>query len=210
MKDVSKLGRPVRLGLISVGKPEGYVDHVRRSCVLSSEPKGLIDLDAGSVLHAIKSRTQNWIAFNVCVGSDVLDGERYLYAVRWLLDAGVDAIVCTTPVQDEELRAVCANQHARTLGVPVILADSERHVDKAGWEQGVIMAAADQTLDSDEAVWNVDPERCRVGGSSRDNASAAGVVASVALAEVARSLPRAELLDSLRAWALMPSPRLAS
>lgn len=210
MKVVSKLGRPVRLGLISVGEPEGYVDHVRRSCVLSGEAQSTTDHAAGSVLRAVDSRTQNWIAFNVCVGADVLDGERYLYAVRWLLDAGVDAIVCTSPVQDEELRAVCANQHARTLGVPVIMADSERHVDRAGWEQGVIMAAADQALDSDEAVWNVDPERCRVGGSLRDNATAAGVVASVALAEAAKSLPRTELLDSLRAWALMPASRLAS
>lgn len=210
MKVVSKLGRPVRLGLISASEPKGYVDHVRRSCVLSCEPQGSTDHTAGSVLRAVDSRTQNWIAFNVCVGVDVLEGERYLYAVRWLLDAGVDAIVCTSPLQDEELRAVCANQQARTLGVPVIVADSERHVNRAGWEQGVIMAAADQTLDGDEAVWNVDPERCRVGGSLRDNATAAGVVASVALAEVARSLPRTELLNSLRAWALMPSSRLAS
>ena len=210
MKVVSKLGRPVRLGLISAGVPEGYVDHVRRSCVLSSEQQELTDSAAGSVLRAVDTRTQNWIAFNVCVGVDVLEGERYLYAVRWLLDAGVDAIVCTSPLQDEELRAVCANQQARTLGVPVIMADSEWHVDKAGWEQGVIMATADQALDSDEAVWNVDPERCRVGGSLRDSATAAGVVASVALSEVAKSLPRTELLDSLRAWALMPASRLAS
>lgn len=210
MKVVRKLERPVRLGLISAGKPEGYVDHVRRSCVLSSELQNSTDHAAISVLRVVDSSTQNWIAFNVCVGADILDGERYLYAVRWLLDAGVDALVCTSPVQDEELRVVCANQQARTLGVPVIVADSDRHIDKAGWEQGVIMATADQTLDSDEAVWNVGPERCRVGGPLRDNASAAGVVASVALAEVAKSLPRTELLDSLRAWALVPSSRLAS
>lgn len=210
MNVVSKLGRPVRLGLISAGEPVEYAEHVRRSCALSTGPQVATDRAASSVLCAVDTRNQNWIAFNVNVGADLLEGERYLYAVRWLLDAGVDAIVCTSPVQDEELRIVRANQHARTLGVPVIMADSEYHIDKPGWEEGVIMATADQNLTRDEAVWDVEPERCRVGGRRQDSASAAGVVASVVVAEVARSLPRTELLDSLRAWALMPTPRLAS
>lgn len=210
MTTLRELGRPVRVGLISAGEPVEYADHLRRSSILSETSVPAIDAAAAAVLQAVDTRAEHWIGFNVCVGTDVLDGARYLAGLRWLLDAGVDAIVCTCPVLDSELRVVGANQQARTLGVPVIVAESDGHIDQGKWEHGVIMACADHSLSSDEAVWDVEPERCRVGGARLSNAAAAGVVAGVAVAELARSLPRGELLDSLRAWTLSPPSRLAS
>lgn len=209
MNTQSKLGRPVRLGLISSGVPAEYSAHVRRSNVLSSQSRAAVDTEASEALCAVDKRAEQWIAFNVCVGEGVLSGERYLQAVRWLLDAGVDAILCLCPLQDEELRVVGANRHARRLGIPLIVADSPEHVAREDWAHEIVVATADSNLSSGEAVWATEPERCRIGGQDR-HAVAAGVVAGVAMAELERALPRVELMDSLRAWTLLPESRLAS
>lgn len=209
MDEVSKLGRSIRLGLISAGAPEGYDERLRRSFSLGPNITHTADQAASSVLRAIDTQTQNWGVFNVQVGSERLSGGRYLQAVRWLLNSGVDTIVCVCPLQDEEMHVIGANQHARILGIPVIVSDSADHVDKPSWAKDVVMAAADRTLPHNEAVWDVEPERCRVGGAERNNASAAGVVAGVAMSKLERALPITEVLDSLRTWALLPGAQLA-
>lgn len=208
MTVASKLGRPVRLGLISAGEPVEFAASLRRRHALSDSL--VTDESAGIVLRAVAAQTELWTAFSVSVGEGVLDAERYRLALLWLLDAGVDVVVCTCPLQDSELRIQGVNQQARRLGVSIIVADSAAHIDRSDWDHGVVMAASDHSLASDEAIWEVGPERCRVGGSTRCNAAAAGVVAGVAVAELADSLPRTELLDSLRAWTMLPPSRLAS
>lgn len=204
---MNKLGRPVRLGLISAASPREFEQRLRRRFSLGSASA---DLSAQSVLREVEARCAHWTAFSVDVGDGLLDGERYQLALRWLLNAGVDAVVCTCPLRDTELRIVGANQQARRLGVPVVVADADSHIDAADWAQGVVLARADHTLADGEAVWQADPDICRVGGVATDSARAAGVVAGVAVAELADALPPAELLDALRAWTLLPPSRLAS
>ena len=208
MKNQSKLGRPVRLGLISAGMPEGFDPQVRRTHSLAPLKVASIDSNATIALEAVNVRAQDWTVFVVCVGEDLLEGDRYFLAARWLLDAGVDAILCLSALKEQEMRISGANQHARRLGIPLIVAESTEHTSRDAWASDVVLASADPALASDEAVWATAPERCRVGG--RSHASAAGVVAGVAMSELGHALPRGELMDSLRAWTLLPESRLAS
>ncbi len=210
MSKSNSLGRPVRLGLISAGVPSAHEEYLRRACSLGENVKSAPDDVASSALAPVIDRTRNLIAFNVCVGGEMLTGPHYSAAVRWLLDAGVDAIVCTKALKDEEMQIVGAHQRAKLMGIPVIVADSSAHRESSKWSQDIIMALADNALASDEAVWEINPEVCRIGGVGHSNASAAGILAGVAMAELERSLPRTELLDSLREWTLASEPRLAS
>lgn len=210
MTNSNKLGRPIRLGLISAGVPAAFDGYLRRVCSLAENISISEDSAARSAMKAVCERTQNMIAFNVRVGSGVLLGEHYKAAVRWLLDAGVDTIVCTAPLQDQEMNIVGTHQRAKLMGIPIIVAESDEHVDTLSWSRDVIMASADGALAADEAAWEVSPERCRIGGLGGDNAAATGVVAGVAMAELERSLPRTELLDSLRAWTVLGESRMAS
>ncbi len=211
MNDNSMLGRPVRLGLISSGMPASYQDRMRRASAVEIDQHTICEADqaANSALQAVDLQTSDWIGFNALVGDSVLTGERYYQAVRWLLDTGVDTILCTCPLQDQEMHIVGINKRARALGIAVIVADSTEHVGTADWADDAVIVGSEPNLAANEAVWDVDPERCRVGGRLT-NASAAGVVAGVALAELERALPRGELMDSLRAWALQIPSRLAS
>lgn len=201
MSRQNKLGRPVRLGLISAGLPSPADARIRRAHSLENINISSSDRAAESVLDAVSERAQQWVAFSVCVGGEVLTGLRYLRALRWLLDAGVDVVVCVSPVREEELHVFGAHQRARSLGVPVIVADSPAHINKAAWAKDVVVAGADQTIDIGQAIWESDPERCRIGMAG-GHACAAGMLAGVAVANLEQAIPRLELLDSLRVWAL--------
>lgn len=208
MKSTTVLGRSVRVGLISQGSPADFLSKLQSSTSRFDGASLSIDTNANAALESIETRGSYWSVFNYCAGAEVLTGQEYLGAVRGLLDSGVDLILCLAPLQEHELGIHGANSYLSSLAVPVIVSDHAAHVDAAAWSHDAVMVQAAADLGRDTSVWDSAPNRCAVGGCNSQHEVAAGVVAGVAVAALERGTPRAELLDSLHAWAVQRSARL--